>query len=112
LSFISGVVVLLVALVLRLWWDLVEVYIVRNAMDGERRVHVALLPALRLLFRYFFRTFGSFLVAGVAGVAALALCLYSWKALPARQVWIAALLAQLGLFLLLAGRFWQRTHTA
>jgi hypothetical protein len=107
-SFISGAVVLLVALLVRLWWDLVEVYIVRNAMDGERRVHQALLPALRLLFRYFFRTFGSFLLAGIAGVAALALCLYFWKALPAHQVWIAALLAQLGLFLLLAGRFWQR----
>jgi hypothetical protein len=107
-AFISGAVVLLVALLLRLWWDLVEVYIVRNAMDGERRVHVALLPALRLLFRYFFRTFGSFLLAGVAGVAGLAFCLYCWKALPAHQVWIAALLAQLGLFLLLAGRFWQR----
>jgi hypothetical protein len=108
LSFISGAVVLLVALLVRLWWDLVEVYIVRNAMDGERRVHQALLPALRLLFRYFFRTFGSFLLVGIAGVAGFALCLYFWKALPAHQVWIAALLAQLGLFLLLAGRFWQR----
>ncbi len=50
---ISGVVVLLVALLLRLWWDLVEVYIVRNAMDGERSVHRALLPALRLLLPIF-----------------------------------------------------------
>ena len=105
---ISLFVVLLVALLLRLWWDLVEVYIVRNAMDGERRVHVALLPAFRLLFRHFFRTFGSFLLAGLAGVTALALCLALWKALPAHQVWIAALLTQLGLFLLLASRFWQR----
>jgi hypothetical protein len=107
-SLISGAVVLLVALLVRLWWDLVEIYIVRNAMDGERRVHQALLPALRLLFGYFFRTFGSFLLVGLAGVAAFALCLYFWKALPAHQVWIAALLAQLGLFLLLASRFWQR----
>ena len=101
-------VILLVALLLRLWWDLVEVYIVRNAMDGERRVHVALLPALRLLFRHFFRAFGSFLLVGIAGVTALALCLALWKALPAHQVWMAAFLAQLGLFLLLASRFWQR----
>jgi hypothetical protein len=105
---ISLFVVLLVALLLRLWWDLVEVYIVRNAMDGERRVHLALMPALRLLFRHFFRTFGSFLLAGLAGVTALALCLALWKALPAHQVWMAALLTQLGLFLLLASRFWQR----
>jgi hypothetical protein len=107
-SAISGAVVLLVALLLRLWWDLVEVYIVRNAMDGERRVHLALVPAFRLLFRYFFRIFGSFLLTGIAGVAALELCLSLWKALPAHQIWIAALLAQLGLFLLLASRFWQR----
>jgi hypothetical protein len=108
ISAISGAVVLLVALLLRLWWDLVEVYIVRNAMDGEIRVHLALVPAFRLLFRYFFRIFGSFLLTGIAGVTALALCLSLWKALPAHQVWIAALLAQLGLFLLLASRFWQR----
>ena len=105
---ISGAIVLLVALLLRLWWDLVEVYVVRNAMDGEHRVHVALLPAFRLLFRNFFRIFGSFLLAGITGVVALALCLALWKALPAHQVWVAALLAQLGLFLLLVSRFWQR----
>jgi hypothetical protein len=107
-SAVSAGLILLVALLVRLWWDLVEVYIVRNAMDGERRILPALLPALQLLFRHFFRTFGSFLVAGLAGVVAFALCLFLWRLLPAHQVWAACLLAQLGLFLLLAGRFWQR----
>jgi hypothetical protein len=105
---ISLFIILLVAALLRLWWDLVEVYIVRNAMDGELRVHLALLPAFRLLFRYFFHAFGSFLLVGIAGVTVLALCLALWKALPAHQVWLAALIAQLGLFFLLATRFWQR----
>jgi hypothetical protein len=105
---VSAGLILLVALLVRVWWDLVETYIVRNAMDGERRILPALLPALRLLFRHFFRTFGSFLVAGLAGIAAFALCLFLWRLLPAHQVWMACLLAQLGLFLLLAGRFWQR----
>jgi len=106
---ISGALVLLVALIARLWWDLVEVYIVRNAMDGERRVRHALLPALRLLGKYFFRTVGSFFLSGMLGVGALALCLFLWKQfVPAHQVWLACLLAQLGLFLLLASRFWQR----
>jgi len=106
---ISGAVIVLVALLLRLWYDLVEVYVVRNAMDGERRAHLALLPALKLLGRYFFRTVGSFLLVGLAGVSALAFCLYLWKEfVPAHQVWIACLLAQVGLFLLLASRFWQR----
>jgi hypothetical protein len=104
----SGAVVLLAALLVRLWWDLVEIYIVRNAMDGELQVRQALLPAFRLLLRHFFRAAGCFLLAGAAGVSALAFCLYLWKHLPAHQVWIAGLLAQLGLFLLLASRFWQR----
>jgi hypothetical protein len=108
-SSISGAVVLLVAMVVRLWWDLVEVYVVRNAMDGERRVRQALRPALRLLGKYFFRIVGSFFLSGVAGVGGLALCLLLWKQfVPAHQVWLACLLAQLGLFLLLASRFWQR----
>jgi hypothetical protein len=108
-SVISGAVVLLVGLLVRLWLDLVEVYIVRNAVDGERRVRNALLPALRLLRRYFFRTVGSFSLTGMLGVCALAACLYLWKEfVPAHQVWIGFLLAQVGLFLLLASRFWQR----
>jgi hypothetical protein len=82
---------------------------VRNAMDGERRVRQALQPALRLLGRYFFRIVGSFFLSGLAGVGSLALCLLLWKQfVPAHQVWLACLLAQLGLFLLLASRFWQR----
>ena len=108
-SAISGAVVLLVALIARLWWDLVEVYVVRNAMDGERRVRHALLPALRLLGKYFFRAVGSFFLSGMLGVGGLALCVFLWKQfVPAHQVWLACLLAQLGLFLLLASRFWQR----
>ncbi len=108
-SAISGSVILLVALVVRLWWDLVEVYIVRNAMDGERRVRQALLPALRLLGKYFFRIVGCFFLSGLLGVGILALCLFLWKQfVPAYQVWLAFLLGQLGLFLLLASRFWQR----
>jgi hypothetical protein len=89
--------------------DLVEVYIVRDAVDGEHRVRNALLPALRLLYRYFFRTVGSFFLTGLLGVSALAACLYLWNEfVPAQQVWIGFLLAQVGLFLLLASRFWQR----
>ena len=81
-SALSGAVVLLAALLLRLWWDLVEIYIVRNAMDGELKVRHALLPAFRLLVRHFFRAAGCFFLVGGAGVSALAFCLYLWKALP------------------------------
>jgi hypothetical protein len=105
----SGFLVLLVGLLIRLWWDLVEAFIVRNAMNGERKVRHALRPAFRALLAHFFRIFGSFLLADVAGFCALGLCLYLWNQLvPAHQVWMAFLLAQTGLFALLASRFWQR----
>lgn len=108
-SALSWAVVLLAAMLLRLWFDLVEVYIVRNVMDGESQVRHALLPAYRLLVRYFFRTAGGFLLIGFTGVSAVALCLIVWKDLvPAHQVWIGCLLAQTGLFVLMATRFWQR----
>jgi hypothetical protein len=107
-SSISGAVVFLAAMLVRLWWDLVEVYVVRNAIDGERRVRQALLPAARLLYRYFFRAAGSFFLIGIIGLDALALFLFFWRLLPAQQVWLSGLLAQMGLFLLLASRFWQR----
>jgi hypothetical protein len=112
-SAISGAVIFLVAVLLRLWFDLVQIYIVRNDQVGERRVRQALLPAFRLLSRNFFRATGGFLLSGLAGLSALALCLYLWNEfVPAHQVWIAFLLAQLGLFVLLASRFWQRGFEA
>jgi hypothetical protein len=102
----SGAFVLLVGLLIRLWWDLVEAFIVRDAVSEVRH---ALRPAWRALRQYFFRIFGSFVLAGMAGLCVFGLCLYLWNQLvPARQVWLAFLLAQTGLFALLAGRFWQR----
>jgi hypothetical protein len=105
---ISGLVVAAVGMLVRLWWDLVEIYIARNAMEGRLRVRQTLRPALELLRRHFWSLAGGFLLPGLAALAAFLLCLYLWKLLPAHQVWGAMLLGQLGLFFLLAGRFWQR----
>jgi hypothetical protein len=105
----SAAVVLLVALLLRLWFDLVEVYSIRNGALGNRRILRAVLPALRILLGNFWRAFGSFLLIGLLGAGALAACFFVWKDLiPANQVWLAALVAQLGLLLFLAARYWQR----
>ena len=104
---ISGAVVLLAALLVRLWWDLVEVYIVRNAMDGELQVRHALLPAFRLLVRHFFRAAGCFFgwCRGRERICLLPLSLET----PPRTSGLDRLFAgQLGLFLLLSSRFWQR----
>jgi hypothetical protein len=108
LALITGAVVLLAALLVRLWWDVLEIYIVRNAMDGEGRIRQAIAPSLRLTFRHLPVLGGSFLLTGVASLGAFAVCLWLWKLLPAHEVWMAMLLGQLGIFFLLAGRLWQR----
>ena len=46
----TGGLVFIVALLLRLWFDLVEACTVRAALAGNFRVHRSLLPAARLLF--------------------------------------------------------------
>ncbi len=105
----SAAFVLLVALLLRLWFDLVEVYTIRNGAVGNRRIRQAVLPALRLLLHNFWRTSATFLSIGLLGAGALAACFFLWKELvPPDQVWLAALVAQLGLLLFLAARYWQR----
>jgi hypothetical protein len=121
-ALISGAVVVFAALLVRLWWDLVEIYIVRivrnaarsvspGVLDGQPKIHPvrqALMPALRLLRHHFWLLGGSFFLSGLAGICAFGVCVYFWKLLPAHQVFLAAFLGQLGLFSLLAARFWQR----
>ena len=104
-----------VACLLRLYFDLVEVYTVQLGdqfrPDGksDRRVRRVLLPALRALFRNFFRMYFSFSALTVLGLLAA----FSGFALAARtlanpRVWPTFLLAQAGLLLMLLTRFWQR----
>ncbi|QHN02224.1 hypothetical protein FTO74_01635 [Granulicella sp. WH15] len=105
----------LVAALLRLYFDLVTAYTVQIGLqirpDGkpDHRVRRTLLPALRVLRRNFLRTYGSFLLLSVVGLAALALGLsYSLAHLARPHVWPIFVLAQLGLFANLFARFWQR----
>lgn len=108
-SAVSAGIVLIAFFALRLWFDLVEVCAVRNVLVGERAVRKALRPALSLLRHCFFSAYGSFLAAGACGAAGFAACLYIWKdAVQANQVAAAFVIAQAGLFLLLAARLWQR----
>ncbi len=107
-SAISAGAILVVALMLLLWADLVEVYTVRNAMLGNPRVRQALLPALRILGLQFLRILPGFLFAGVLGGSLLAASLFLWKQLVlSNHLWLAYTAAQTGLLLLLTARFWQ-----
>jgi len=109
------VVIFLVAALLRLYFDLVLAYTVQIGLQlrpngkPDRRVRRTLLPAFRALKHNFLRIYGTFVLLTLLGLAALFL---SWRVglhtLAQPRVWPLFLMAQLGLFLNLAFRFWQR----
>ncbi len=121
LAILAGNIVLfLVASILRLYFDLVEVYTVqigqhvRPSLFGEqgkpdRRVRRALSPAWRTLRANFSQAWPIFLFLTLLGFAAVILTARtSMHMLAQPRVLPTFLLAQLGLFLMLLTRFWQR----
>jgi hypothetical protein len=109
------VVIALAAALLRLYFDLVEVYTVqlgdRYRPDGrpDRRVRKTLMPALRTLGANFGRVYGSFVALTLLGFAAVALTgRIAMHMLAQPRVWPMFLLAQAGLLAMMATRFWQR----
>jgi len=122
LDILAGYVVLfLVASVLRLYFDLVEVYTVQlglhlrtpvfgNQAKPDRRVHRALAPAWKTLWANFSQAWPVFLFLTLIGGAAAVIVTArtSMHTLAQPRVWPTFLLAQLGLFLMLFTRFWQR----
>ncbi len=114
------IIIFLVASILRLYFDLVEVYTVqlglhpRPAIFGsqpkqDRRVRVALSPAWRTLRAHFSQAWPVFLFLTLLGASAVILTArIAMHMLAQPRVWPTFLLAQLGLFLMLFTRFWQR----
>jgi hypothetical protein len=107
--------VLLAASLLRVYFDLVEAYVVqlgthlRPNNKPDRRVRRTLGPAFRLLGNHLARVWLVFLL--LAALGALAAFLSGRTAmhiLAQPRVWPMFLVAQLGLFLMLFTRFWQR----
>jgi hypothetical protein len=114
-TLVGYIVIFLVASVLRLYFDLVEVYTVqlglhlRHNGKPERRVRRALAPAWRTLRTHFSQAWPVFLFLTILGASAVILTArVSMHMLAQPRVWPTFLLAQLGLFLLLFTRFWQR----
>jgi hypothetical protein len=113
---LTGVLLLLlVASLLRLYFDLVEAYTVqlgthlRSAGRPDRRIRRTLRPALRLLRNHLGRIWLVFLFLAVLGAAAAFFFTRTAIHMLAQpRVWPMFLLAQLGLFLMLFTRFWQR----
>ena len=109
------IVIFLVACLMRLYFDLVEVYTIqladqfRPSGKADRRVRRTLLPAWRALWANLPRAYGSFVFLSLLGFAAV---LFTGRIaahmLAQSRAWPLFLLAQGGLFSLLATRFWQR----
>jgi hypothetical protein len=116
----SGLVVIgLVAALLRAYFDLVQVYTVSlgqmtfPAEDGkkrpERQIRRAFKPAWRAYRSNFFRVYLTFVFLTLLGLGAVVLTArMAMHSLAQPRVWPMFLLAQVGLFLMLLTRFWQR----
>ena len=108
-------VIMLVAAVMRLYFDLVEVYTIqlglhlRPSGKPDRRVRRTLLPAFRALRQNFSRAYLVFVFLSILGFAAVVVTgRIAMHSLAQPRVWPMFLLTQAGLFLLLLTRFWQR----
>ena len=109
------IVVALVAAVIRLYFDLVEVYTLalgeqfRANGRPDRRVRRVLLPALRALRDNFGRAYAVFLLLTVAGLLGMyATGQLALQMLAQPRVWPMFLLVQAGVLWMLFTRFWQR----
>jgi hypothetical protein len=95
--------------VLRLWFDLAEVYVVQMGQNGDRRVRRSLGPAWRLLRQHFGHLFLSYIAAGIVGALGFAFFLWIWfLGQTSHATLLVFFLSQIGLLFLLASRIWQR----
>jgi hypothetical protein len=115
----AGVVVIgLVAGFLRVYFDLVEVYTVQLGMHApvagmkanfNRRIRRVLLPAWRTYRANFLRVYFSFVLLTLLGLSAVIITAHiAMHSLGQPRAWPLFVLAQIGLFLMLLTRFWQR----
>jgi hypothetical protein len=113
LELIGVAIIALIASALRLYFDLVEVYTVQLGLQAwpegatenpkrRRQIRHAFMPALRAFG-------GTFIVLGALGLCIVAFTArMAMHSLAKPHVWPLFLLAQIGLFLMLFTRFWQR----
>jgi uncharacterized membrane protein len=102
-------VVALVAVFLRLWFDIAEATVIRLGMEGDRRVRRSIVPAFRLLRKRCCYHYASYFFVGALGWLGFSFFLWLWTiAVPPRQIVLAWLVGQLGIVSLLKARIWQR----
>jgi hypothetical protein len=102
---VGGVVVVLLVLFVRLWFDIAQV---RAVVQDERRMWPNLWKALGISWRQARTLFRVYLcISGVAWVT-LAVGLFIWAKLPPTVTPLTFLLLQLIVFMQLSTRLWQR----
>ncbi|HTV60551.1 MAG TPA: hypothetical protein VMJ93_16880 [Verrucomicrobiae bacterium] len=106
----AGVVILLLAMVARLWFDMAQVIAVA---EEERAMHRALRRAAGLLARNFGSLFWLYFRISVVGTAVFSLALYFWMMIMRPEaIFKAAVLGQLMILWWIATRLWQHASEA
>jgi hypothetical protein len=102
----GGIILLLVFLALRLWFDMAQVRLVAS---DERSVLRALRWAFGTTLRHFAALYWLFLRISVASWVAVAVIFWIWMSLvPHEHIGLSFLLGQFALLIWLAARLWQR----
>ena len=107
------IVIGMIGFFIRLWFDLAQLVVVESGVYRigrieDRAVRHAFGPAWRLLRAGFWKLYLSCLLTVIAGRVALVLALLVWRASSPSATLLAFILGQVGAFLLLASRLWQR----
>ena len=118
---LAGVIlIVLIAAALRVYFDLVEVYTVQLGLQSfpvqitrksrpEFQIRRTFKPAWKTFRRNFIRIYSTFVFLTVLGPAALVFTArIAMHSLAQPRMWPMFLVIQLGLFLMLVMRFWQR----
>ena len=116
LNAVGFVILFLVATLVRLYFDLVEVYTVQLGVQttrphtrSDRRIRLTLKPAWRTFTRRFASAWLTFLLLTVLGLSVLALATrFLVESLAQPRVWPAFVVMQLAILFDLFTRFWQR----
>jgi hypothetical protein len=102
----GGIIVLFLALVVRLWFDMAQVHAVAT---GERAMRRAVANAYRLTFGNFGVLFLLYVVPTIVAWIGLLVVFWVWaKWVPATAVGVSFVVLQLGVLLWIGTRLWQR----
>ncbi len=115
LDCIGYVILFLAASLVRLYFDLVEVYTVQLGLHvlpggrSDRRVRLTLRPAWRTMTRFLGSAWLSFLLLSILGALAMAIATrFTVDSLAQPRVWPAFVVFQMGMLVMIFTRFWQR----